>query len=73
MKRNNVYVSNIPHVITAVCILQNVCETYHEHFNNAWMQSVEVDYVQPEAVTRDTYTHWTTTGGKKCLDGILSV
>ena len=56
MKRNNVYVSNIPHVITAVCILQNVCETHHEHFNDAWMQSVEVDYVQPEAVTRDTPT-----------------
>ena len=37
MKRNDMNVSNIPHVITAACILHNVCEVHHEHFNDAWI------------------------------------
>ena len=56
IKRNNKYISNIPHVITAACILPNVCEIHHEHFNDAWIQSKKVNYVQPEAVARDTLT-----------------
>ena len=50
------HVSNIPHVITAACILHNVCQIHCEHFNDTWMQSGEVDYVQPETVARDTLT-----------------
>ena len=56
MKRNDMHVSNIPHIVTAACILHNICEIHHEHFNDTWMQSGEVDYVQPETVARDTPT-----------------
>ena len=54
MKRNDMHVSNIPHVITVTCILHNVCEIHCEHFNDTWMQSGKVYYVQPETVARDT-------------------
>jgi len=50
-------VSNIPHVITAACILQNVCEVHQEYFNDAWIQTMESQYDQPEtAATRYTPT-----------------
>ena len=53
MKRNDMHVSNIPHVITAASsILHNICEIHREHFNDTWMQTGEVDYVQPETVAR---------------------
>ena len=57
LKRNDMNIDNIPHVITAACILHNICEVHHEHFNDAWLQIGEGDYAQPEAVaSRDTPT-----------------
>ena len=49
-------IDNIPHVITAACVLHNICEIHHEHFNDAWLQ-IEGEYAQPDAVaSRDTAT-----------------
>ena len=57
MKRNDMNISNIPHVIAAACVLHNICEVHHEHFNDAWIQTVESEYDQPEtAISRDTPT-----------------
>jgi len=53
MKRNDMNLDNIPHVITTACILHNICETHGEHFNDTWMED-ESD--QPEVITRDTTT-----------------
>ena len=56
MKRNDMNVDNIPHVITAACILHNICEVHGEHFNDTWVQNVDSDYDQPVTVARDTAT-----------------
>ena len=56
LKRNDMNIDNIPHVITAACVLHNMCEVHHEQFNDAWLQT-EGDYTQPDAATsRDTPT-----------------
>ena len=47
--------TNVPHVIAAACVLHNICELHHEHFNVVWLQGNEGDYTQPATVaTRDT-------------------
>ena len=56
LKRNDMNIDNIPHVITAACVLHNICEVHHEHFNDAWLQT-EGEYAEPDAVaSRDTPT-----------------
>jgi len=70
MKRNNMNVNNIPHVITAARILPNICEVHGEDFSDTWMQNMDGDYDQPETVPRDS--HWTTTKCEKRIDRILS-
>lgn len=50
-------IDNIPHVITAVCVLHNICEIHHEHFNDVWLQIGEGEYSQPDAAaSRDAPT-----------------
>ena len=56
MKRNDMCIENIPTVITAACILHNVCEIHGETFNESWLREVETSnvYPQPEAsIARD--------------------
>ena len=56
LKRNDMNIDNIPHVITAACVLHNICEVHHEHFNDAWLQT-EGEYAEPDAVaSTDTPT-----------------
>ena len=50
LKRNDMNIDNIPHVITAACVIHNICKVYHEQFNDAWLQT-EGEYDQPDAVT----------------------
>jgi len=55
LKRNDMHTDNIPHVIAAVCVLHNICEVHHEHFNDAWLQNSDGEYDQTSTVaTRDT-------------------
>ena len=56
MKRNDMNIENIPHVITAACILHNICKVHDEHFNDTWLQNLDGDYDQPETVARNTAT-----------------
>ena len=50
-------IDNIPHVITAACVLHNICEVHHEHFNDAWLQIGTGEYAEPDSVaSRDTPT-----------------
>ena len=51
LKRNDMSIENIPNVITAACVLHNICEIYREHFNDAWLQTSE-EYTQPSATVR---------------------
>ena len=56
MKGNDTCIDNIPTIVTAACILHNVCEVHSETFNESWLQEVEASsaYPQPESsATRD--------------------
>ena len=35
MKRNDMSIENIPNIVTAACILHNVCKIHGESFNEA--------------------------------------
>ena len=49
-------INNIPHVITAACVLHNIREIHHKNFNDAWLQIGE-EHAQPDlADSRDTPT-----------------
>ena len=37
MKRNDMYVLNVPVVAAAVCVLHSICEIHLDHFNDAWL------------------------------------
>jgi len=41
LKRLDVSVCDVPELVTACCILHNVCEVHGEAFNEEWMDGVE--------------------------------
>ena len=47
-KRNDMNIEHIPCVITACCILHNMCEVHGDTFNDLWLEHVDM-YTQPEA------------------------
>ena len=47
MKRNDMNISHIPTVVTAACILHNICEIHGETFNDSWLREVD-DYSFPQ-------------------------
>ena len=54
-------IRNIPTVITACCILHNVCEVHGDRFNKSWMEEHSDALEQPPsaettAVTSDAAT-----------------
>ena len=53
MKRNDMHIENIPTVITAACILHNICEVHGESFNESWLHEAESgsNFSQPSTVT----------------------
>ena len=48
MKRNDMKIENIPNVITAACILHNICEVHGETFNDSWLREVEENSSFPQ-------------------------
>ena len=54
MKKNIMFVHNIPHIIAAACVLHNICERHNQNFNDAWLQ-IEDAHDQPTTIMyRDT-------------------
>ena len=53
MKRNDMHTQNIPTVITAACVLHNLCEVHGECFNESWLHEAESgsNFPQPSTVT----------------------
>ena len=47
MKRNDMNIDNVPYVITACCILHNMCEAHGDSFNDLWLEEVDMS-TQPE-------------------------
>jgi len=37
MKRNDMFIHNVPAVAAAACVLHNICEIHHDQFNDAWL------------------------------------
>ena len=50
LKRNDMHTDNIPHTIATMCVLHNICEVHHDHFNDAWIQNSEGEYDQSVTV-----------------------
>ena len=48
LKRNDMHTEHIPTVISACCILHNLCEVHGESFNDVWLLE-ESEYEQPTA------------------------
>lgn len=40
-KRNDMNINNVPCVVTACCILHNLCEVHGDTFNEAWLPDLE--------------------------------
>ena len=38
LKRNDITTEDIPTVITACCVLHNICEVHKDEFNDAWLE-----------------------------------
>ena len=60
-KSNDMNIQNVPTVITACCILHNVCEVHRDRFNESWMEEHSDALEQPPsagttAVTSDAAT-----------------
>ena len=41
LKRIDMDVDKVPNIITACCILHNLCEINREHFNDLWLEEVD--------------------------------
>lgn len=61
LKRLDADVDHIPNIITASCVLHNICEVHGETFMNSWMDdipnSMEEPHSNPTADTTDTVLH----------------
>lgn len=51
-KRNDMNVSNVPHIVTACCILHNVCELFGDEIPDGWMNELSADLLeQPSTIS----------------------
>lgn len=50
MKRNDMNTEHIPNVISACCVMHNICETHRESFSDAWLQDCD-EIEQPASVS----------------------
>ena len=48
MKKNDMYIGNVQHVIAACCVLHNMCEIHMESFDDDWMEGSSTELRQPE-------------------------
>ena len=53
MKRNDMYVHNIPVVAASACVLHNIHEIHHDQFNDAWLVDDDGLAQKPTTVFRD--------------------
>ena len=48
---------NIPCVVTACCILHNMCEVHGDCFNDLWMEDVDVSSQPAVSFSADNNAH----------------
>ena len=66
MKRIDTDIDNVPHVITACCILHNMCEVHGDSFNELWLEDVDMS-TQPEV----SHSGGSGTAGKTIRDALV--
>lgn len=49
MKKNDMNIDNVPHIIAACCVLHNICEVHGESFDSTWAMEDENNLPQPVA------------------------
>ena len=69
MKRNDMYMHNIPVVAATACVLHNICEIHHDQFNDAWL--VENDGHAQQPTTAFTDCHISTSDRSQQIRGAL--
>ena len=50
LKRNDTFIEDMPTVISACCVLHNICEVHRDHFNREWLQDIAAEPSQPTAL-----------------------
>ena len=58
MKKNDMHIRNVQHVIAACCVLHNTCEIHGDSIDNDWMEGTDSDLQQPDShhSSRETST-----------------
>ena len=51
MKRNDMCIDTITTIVTAACILHNICEVHGDNFNEAWLTDDGSSFPQPVSTT----------------------
>ena len=46
MKRNDMSIENIPNIVTAACIVHNVCKIHGKSYNEAWLHDIQGSELQ---------------------------
>ena len=46
MKRNDMSIENIPNIVTAACIVHNVCKIHGKSYNEAWLHEIQGSELQ---------------------------
>ena len=55
LKRNNMLIKNIPTVVSAACVLHNICEIHGECFDESWASNdVSSDLTHPDQRPTDS-------------------
>jgi len=57
LKRNEMLVENIPNVITAACVLHNICEIHHDHFNDSCYKTL-MSMPSISSIAKQGHSHW---------------
>ena len=66
MKHIDMDINNVPHIITACCILHNLCEVHGDAFNELWLEDVDMS-TQPEVL----HSSGNDTSAKTIMDALV--
>ena len=54
LKQSEMVVENVPNVVTACCILHNMCEIHGETFDQTWIKAEDTtQFIQPHTSSPD--------------------
>ena len=51
LKRNDTITEDMPTVISACCVLCNICEMHRDYFNKEWLHNMATGPTQPSALS----------------------